>query len=119
MCKCNKGMRNANGSQMRSPTMTDNVIAIYSNPSQIETIRLFDSLEKPTRFLGLARHGYPVSIPRSLLNVPRADGSMFVLPEEFTPEMQSFNATEKTSKKPKKAKAEVAPDEDLQGISPN
>ena len=116
MCKC-KGNRNANGTQMRPSTTTDNVIAIYSNPSQLETIRVFDSIEEPTRYLGMARHGYPVSVPRKLLNVPRSDGSMFVLPEEFTPEMQPFSATEKTVKKHKKVKA--IEDEDLQGILSN
>ena len=84
--------------------MGDNVIAIYSNPSQLETIRVFDSIESPTRYLGLARHGYPVSIPRKLLNIPRGDGSTFVLPENFAPEMPQFTVSEKIATKPKKVK---------------
>jgi hypothetical protein len=119
MCKCNKGMRNSNGSQMRPPTQGDNVVAIYSNPSQLETIRVFDSIDKPTRYLGMARHGYPISVPAKLLNIPRVDGSMFVLPENFTPEPPPFSAAGQPIKKPKKVKVEVAPDEDMQGVPSN
>jgi hypothetical protein len=104
MCKCNKGMRNANGSQINPLATGDRVVAIYNNPSQLETIRIFDQVDNPTRYLGLARHGYPVSVPRSLLNVPRSDGSMFVLPEDFTPDMPQFAVSEKVATKPKRVK---------------
>lgn len=82
MCKCNSGKRNHNGSQMRT-AQTDNVIALYYKPGQVTPMKVFDNVDNPSRFLGTAKHGYPINVPRALLDVERSDGSKFLLPEHF------------------------------------
>jgi len=87
MCNCAKGKKQASGVTLQRAIQTSNgtnwVNVRYYNPSATTPIRVFDFVESPTKFVGLAQHGSYLSVPPYAVDIDRSDGSRFVLPENF------------------------------------
>jgi hypothetical protein len=87
MCNCMKGKRQPSGVAIQRAAQSSNgtnwVSVRYYNPVATSPIRVFDFVDAPTKFIGLAQHGSYLNVPPYAVDIDRSDGSRFVLPENF------------------------------------
>lgn len=87
MCGCTKGKNRASGANIQRAAQSSNgtnwVSVRYYNPVATSPIKIFDFVDAPTKYIGMAQHGTYLNVPPYAVDVDRSDGSRFVLPENF------------------------------------
>lgn len=83
-----KGKKQASGATIQRSTQatasgTNWVSVRYYNPVATSPIRVFDFVDAPTKYIGMAQHGTYLNVPPYAVDIDRSDGSRFVLPENF------------------------------------